>query len=677
MALSLNDLKKSKPGSVRSNNFTSTNKKTIAKPWQDAISNPEGGTKNGANNSGEYELPPEIKQAETSAETSILEIHGKDNGGESAILHVSGVIQPLDSRENSVKPSCLSVGINEDQPDLKTLSRHLSRCQPFDSREEGVRSMDEVQPELDRQIAQVNALNPFDMAEGVSQQLDSREIGVRSRSNLELDGDTEVVQVDRSLSFSHKTSVRQPLENLNQGIKTATESLVVAESKQEKVITLPSLSLHSAVIQPLDSRELDVRITHSNLDLSQTSGYQNDAMSFTPESRINQPLDECESGVSQPLDTRSKAVSQPLNNKERKPKKDVKPLESHHAAVSSALVGTLDRPKVAKTSPDDSVLDIALITGKEKEIVRLACDECRKIASLETNYISNDELQSKISIDLNGLRNLIFRVKNKGYFEVQTRQLGHVGLRKFIVPPQVYSQFSAQTLVQRESAVRSVSLAPLEAALETPPSSSSILNKKDTTTNVNKFEKYEDLPEEWTLIDLLGADIIPLNKNDLLKVVNSYKAGSDLLELAKTAQASIEAMINDLRTGHAKRHKSPRAVLFRNLLDGTAYGSLDSAYVPEWLQEKRRSLEVLKRYQKEAQEIEKEKTELANRTFLESSEQKQVFTEWKKSKSELEIKTICKGLDPFKASGQAMMRDAFQKEQELINQQANESLGMK
>lgn len=211
-------------------------------------------------------------------------------------------------------------------------------------------------------------------------------------------------------------------------------------------------------------------------------------------------IPESKGAVSQALDSRETAIKSP----------EEKPLDSHTIAVSSALdkkkpkplgvrqafATALDVRESGVRKNEKSALDVNLLVGKEKTLVFLACEECRKIGSLETNYISTDDLKIKIAIDSNGLRNLIHRVKGKGFFEIEAKQLGRNGLRKFKIPQTIYQQFLSSPLDSRETGVSSAVGQALGTPLDEAPCSSSSLKEvlKETTTTEEPF--WIDVPDQ-------------------------------------------------------------------------------------------------------------------------------------------------------------------------------------
>ena len=211
------------------------------------------------------------------------------------------------------------------------------------------------------------------------------------------------------------------------------------------------------------------------------------------------------SGISSALDSHELTTSQPLESKELKRESGVSSAldkkHEKHSGVRQPLGTALDVRESGVRQTENQALDINLLVGKEKTLVFLICNESRKIGCLETNYISTDDLKIKLAIDSNGLRNLIHRVKEKGFVNVTAKQLGRNGLRKFKISQPIYQQFLASPLDSRESGVSQPVAQALGTALETLSSSSSIslYNKTTTTSDVEKFDFKLDQVSEFGL----------------------------------------------------------------------------------------------------------------------------------------------------------------------------------
>ena len=271
-----------------------------------------------------------------------------------------------------------------------------------------------------------------------------------------------------------------------------------------------------------------------------------------------------EDAVSLALDSRLIDVSSPLketgNSREvavssALDKKSPRPL-----AVRQALATPLEGREFGVRKNDNSALDIALLVGKEKNLVFIACDECKKIGSLETNYISTDELKIKLSTDSNGLRNLIHRTKGKGFIDVESKQLGRNGLRKFKIPQSIYQQFLNSPLDSRESGVSQPVGQALGTALNEPPVvvvSNSLTSK---TTNT-------ELPDS-------PCFLIPENLTGLV----SRRQLSEFVTLGKISeselQLSLDAFAYDLKNKLvSSKLANPIAILIGAIKNNGSYNS--------------------------------------------------------------------------------------------------------
>ena len=82
---------------------------------------------------------------------------------------------------------------------------------------------------------------------------------------------------------------------------------------------------------------------------------------------------------------------------------------------SQNTIKPLDSRETGVRKIENSALDISTLVGKEKMLVNFIALECKKLGELETNFLSTEELKSLVSLDSLGLRNLIFRVKEKNF----------------------------------------------------------------------------------------------------------------------------------------------------------------------------------------------------------------------------------------------------------------------
>lgn len=390
--------------------------------------------------------------------------------------------------------------------------------------------------------------------------------------------------------------------------------------------------------------------------------------------------------VKTPEVTSSKAIaneqqsdSKVVANQEPTGSKNIGQEHKTYSKVVAEPVAEVAANQQQSSSKLVALVSFANLSGIQRIITVFLYEECKRLRSKITEEISITDLSSLTSTDVGTAKNAINRLIQKNVTRRYKYKDGRGGWTSYEVAENIYQEIrdkeiNGKLIANWHQSGSKLLAEPVAKPVATSPSSSSSSNiNKTTTTNDSSFDRYSQLPEEWISINLLGSETIPFYQADLLKVVNSYKPESNLPELAEVAQESIEAMINDVKSGYAKKHKSARAVLFRNLLDGTPYGSLDPNFVPTWLREKRRSLEVLRRYQKENEQIENEKAEL--RDASDSHNQEEVFLKWQKTKTDQEIKVICGNFNPTSNAGRGMLKHAFDKERQLISHCYEDGLG--
>ena len=195
-----------------------------------------------------------------------------------------------------------------------------------------------------------------------------------------------------------------------------------------------------------------------------------------------------ELGVSSPLVSEETTPVTALVSRELGVSSPLDSLSSKDLGVSSPLGQTLGRRELGVRQNQISALDPETLVGDERALVLYVADQCRQVGSLETNWQNSEDLKNLLKLDSNELRNLIFRIKTKGYFTVESRQAGRVGLRRFKLTQTMYQTASA--LVRREAGVSSPLGQALGQALVLPPSSSRgvFLNNSTTTQSVDNSD---------------------------------------------------------------------------------------------------------------------------------------------------------------------------------------------
>ena len=252
-------------------------------------------------------------------------------------------------------------------------------------------------------------------------------------------------------------------------------------------------------------------------------------------------------------------IRQPLENTNTS---NSKPIENELKNISQAVFKDIPtkRPafgkEIEKQSPNnDSIirqpLDINHLVGKEKTLLCYIVSLCKNRASLETETVPSDELKNLLEVDNNGLANIVFRVKDKGFLSITEQKKGRVSWRKFSVPKEIYEQILRKGLENDIVINRNTYQKPLDNALENPSYSSSSLN-------ISKNYNHIEIPENVSDIGFGGRHI------------------SQILEMNKLTEIELQDSLyhfsEDLKTGLKTRVKtSPLALLIGILRNGSPY----------------------------------------------------------------------------------------------------------
>lgn len=271
---------------------------------------------------------------------------------------------------------------------------------------------------------------------------------------------------------------------------------------------------------------------------------------FEKLSPIEQPL---ETSVTQPLaiqtQNNEQSVSNPLvlesANLKSVRNTSLKPLESplsnHEQSVSETIINNLD-----------------LLTGKERELIIFLFKKCQITASLETPAITTDELRSYLRITAEHLRNIIYRLSNKGkgLLVVTSLKNGRAGWRKFYISNELFQKISLNnsihnTLAMHEQYVSNTSFKPIAEPIASFSSSSSL--KQSTTKEEGRgLLNTIELPLDWQAIDFTSLEFIGFNLNKLQQI---YQAQADNFT-AEMIQNSLYAFAFDMEVNKII-YKSP------------------------------------------------------------------------------------------------------------------------
>jgi len=253
--------------------------------------------------------------------------------------------------------------------------------------------------------------------------------------------------------------------------------------------------------------------------------------------------------IKEPLEkhtaTITKTVENDLNSIPQSAPKDI-------PTQRPAIVKQVEKPLANNDLIIRQPLDINHLVGKEKTLLCYVVSLCKNRGSLETDTVLSDDLKNVLGVDNNGLANMIFRVKDKGFLNLIEQKKGRVSWRKFSVPKEIYEQIIKKGLDNHTSIIREQSPKPLEKPLDNHTySNNSSLNNKN---NYNHIE----IPENLTEIGFGGRHI------------------SQILEIGKLNETELQESLHhfsqDLKTGLKARVKtSPLGLLIGILRNGSPY----------------------------------------------------------------------------------------------------------
>lgn len=251
---------------------------------------------------------------------------------------------------------------------------------------------------------------------------------------------------------------------------------------------------------------------------------------------VSSALASRKDGVSSKLVQRELGVSSALGDSYSAP-------EPNELGVSSALATPLGRRHVGVRKIENSALVEGALVGAEKALVSWIAEECRRVGSLQTNLISTEDLRNLFCLDGSALRNLIHRVKQKGFIEVEAKQLGRNGLRTFKISQKTYQEFLTSALVRREPGVSSPLSQALGQALVTPPVVVVSSNSSSSDLKNNNASDELTIPESLIKLGLSRSSL----RNSRLTT--------------EEIQTSLDAFAFDLQAGRVKTKSGPLAFL--------------------------------------------------------------------------------------------------------------------
>ena len=94
------------------------------------------------------------------------------------------------------------------------------------------------------------------------------------------------------------------------------------------------------------------------------------------------------------------------------------------------------------------------LAGKEKNLLLYVLYQCQFLGNSESSFITSEDLQKEVGVDANRLRNLIYRLSDKGLLMVPDFSTSRSGHRKFVIPKAVYQKLCSVSHVSKTLATR-------------------------------------------------------------------------------------------------------------------------------------------------------------------------------------------------------------------------------
>lgn len=285
------------------------------------------------------------------------------------------------------------------------------------------------------------------------------------------------------------------------------------------------------------------------------------------EQKQSQPqIQPSQISVSEPLANHSLYVSKPTANHREK---ESKPLANHQRTVSKPLAKPL-AINDQKRELLNSNLRLNLYSISEQKLLYFIFIECRSNGTLTTRLISTTELLETLHIDALRLRNLIFRILNKGGLKIILSKAGRQACRVFELTKELYQCFSEEA--DKSILVKHQSLAK---PLAFSSNSNSNSNNINTITNLDdewkkiNFEPLRDIGfSESQLKQLVGKNI-PLVVQES---INHFAFGLEHNPKTKQYQDGkdpLYILMGVLRKGHSwieKNYKSANEMALDRIL---------------------------------------------------------------------------------------------------------------
>lgn len=343
------------------------------------------------------------------------------------------------------------------------------------------------------------------------------------------------------------------------------------------------------------------------------------------EQRVSDALAKSEQGSVKNKESVSKPLAMREQKTNQKSESVSKPLAQPLAIALAEREQTVSKP-LANVSKIKNTGAIETLVGNERVLLNFLFQKCKLIGSLESPTITTDELRNLLKIKAEHLRNLIYRLSNKGVIEISKLKNGRAGWRKFQFSKETFQYLSLENtvsnaLANREQTVSKALAQPLAEPLATFASSSGNYINKTTTTGEgeNLINQNVLLADEWMTIDIEPLNLIGFTKTHLSQIASQNKLQPNIV------QDSINSFAFDLQeNSRAKTIKGDPINFFMGILRNGKPYSPPSNYESPQDKAMRTYLEKMRGIEEKRASEEKEAFNLAfNDWFLKlSNEQK-------------------------------------------------------
>lgn len=281
-------------------------------------------------------------------------------------------------------------------------------------------------------------------------------------------------------------------------------------------------------------------------------------------------------------------------------------------SVSNAYAEALAEPLAMREQTVSNAYaekDFEALVGKEKKLLFFVFKKCQILGALETSLITTEELRQLLEVSSERLRNVIYRLSQKGFLEVTTVKNGRSGWRKFQLRRELFQKLCFDPSVSNSLAMReqTVSIASPKAYAEAlagfSSSSSSIDSQKFKTTTTDEPELFNDaaiqLSPEWQEVECSPLSEIGFTQTHLMQIIRQNMLKPEVV------QQSIYAFAFDLRVnGKAKEVRgTPLNYFMGTLRKGTEYAPPENYETPQ-AEARRKRLEFYERAERLKQEQE-------------------------------------------------------------------------